>query len=445
MKRQSQIALLFAVFAFAMSAALCQAQVRGNGLISRSMARSLGLERSWFAQIDLDPSRDRVEAVVIYQPGSLQDSVAHDDVGLAEGAQGVEQGVVSVDDTTEVVQGEAAATPTEDAALNRATVYVLTRQSVLHSVDAETGRTNWVRVVGNPKRPVEAPVANRQYVAMVNGSDLFVMDRGTGETLWQVRLHSAPVAPLAIGAKWVYVPGADGAMTAFNIDNPEEKWGYASGAPVEFSPVVTNETVSWQTRYGRLFIADKVSTRVTRRFDGTDVAATRPVYWPPYIYVATRNGYVSAVHERNGLAIWRFASGSTIYEPPVAVEDSLFVVTSQGGLFSLNSAGAQNWYRAGITQFVAASPGRVYGIDSINQLVALDRTTGLPVGAISLVDQQIRLCNQVNDRIYVCTEKGLLHCLHEIGQEEPAIHMPPAPESADGVDDAAAGNAGVDG
>jgi outer membrane protein assembly factor BamB len=329
----------------------------------------------------------------------------------------------------------------------RSTVYVLTKLSMLQSIDAETGRTNWVRMVGDSTRPSEPPAVNHHYVAMINGSDLYVMDRESGETLWKRRLTSAPISALAVSTQWMFIPSISGSMTAMNILNPEEFWSFQSGEAVEVPPVVTRDTVAWVTRYGRMFMGEKATTRVTRRFDTTSTVSAGPVYWPPYIFLASNDGYLNAVDERSGVAVWRYATGAPIYRPPVAVDSGLFALTEPAGLHSMNQDGTQNWLSPEIVSFLSCTPGRIYAVDRAHRIVAMDRSTGRIMGALPLADQSTQLTNMVNDRIYVCTNKGLLQCLHEIGQEEPLIHKPPAPET---VDDTANGNqppaaGGIDG
>ncbi|MDA7979914.1 MAG: PQQ-like beta-propeller repeat protein [Pirellulales bacterium] len=374
-------------------------------------------------------SRDRVKAIVLYQPGSLQEDVWKIRPE-ATGAPGVVDNQI-VNDTALPSEGESESEP------QRSTLYLLTDRSVLQSIDAETGRTNWSRIVGNPNRPALGPTICSKYVAIVNGSVLYFLDVGTGETLSQQRLTRPPISSVAMTDDWTYVPAADGTIMALNLDAPETNWSYASGVAVEVPPVITRDTVAWSTRYGQLYMGQKSTGRVTRRFDAGSASAVPPTYWPPYIYTSSLNGYVNAIHERSGVAVWRFSSGSPIYEPVVSFEKNLYVITDLGGMYCLAKDGSKQWYADGITKMLAASPARVFAVDRFNRLVSLDRSTGSLLGTMPLFEQKVQLINMVNDRIYVCTEKGLLQCLHEIGQEEPIIHSAPEEETPED----AAGNA----
>src|SRR5690606_22968342 len=69
-----------------------------GGLIANDAAQRYGLERAWFSQVQLDPSRHTVENAVLYN-------------------------------------GQ---------------IVVLTTAGVLHVMDAETGSTIWMQRMGNP-------------------------------------------------------------------------------------------------------------------------------------------------------------------------------------------------------------------------------------------------------------------------------------------------------
>lgn len=408
----------------------------------------MGLERVWFAQVELDRTRDRIKDIVLYQPGSLTDDVGFDRDPLeiaAEDRAGRGDVVNDLNDQAVAAGDVPPATPPADAQKDptaRPTLYVITRKSVLQSIDAETGRTNWVRVVGKSNRPSEAPAVNSKGIAIVNGSELYLINRENGETLWVKRLDVAPVSAVAMSENWIYVPSSDGIMSAYNIADPNHSWKFVAGTAINVVPVVTRDTLAFVTDYGRMFMAEKHTAKITRRFDANRSFSAPPTYWPPYIYAASMDGYMHAVHERSGVAIWRFSSGSPIMHAPVANENGVFVVTALGGLYCLSQDGSDKWFTPGITQLLASAPGRVYAVDNLQRLVAIDQATGKPLAAISILDQKYRLTNMFNDRMYVATPEGLIQCLRDITQEEPIIHVPPKGEDSP----PAAGDAGgIDG
>jgi hypothetical protein len=113
---------------------------RAGRLVSRDNARHLGLERAWFSQVQLDGSRNQVDRAVI----------AHDRLDI------------------------------------------LTTAGVVQEINAQTGETLWVAPVGNPRYPNLGPAASEQFVAVINGSTLYVLDRTDGKPVKWAELREPP-------------------------------------------------------------------------------------------------------------------------------------------------------------------------------------------------------------------------------------------------------------
>jgi hypothetical protein len=138
---------------YAATVALNEAHGAGR-LVSRDQARHLGLVRAWFAQVDLDRARNRVERAVL----------ANDRLD------------------------------------------VLTTASVLQELNALTGETLWVVPVGNPNYPSLGPSASEERIAVLNGTTLYVLDRANGRPVMIRRVNGAPGGAPALARQKVFVP-----------------------------------------------------------------------------------------------------------------------------------------------------------------------------------------------------------------------------------------------
>jgi hypothetical protein len=129
------------------------APARASGrLISQEQLRSVGLTRAWFAQVRLNPARNHVERAIL----------------------------------------------TGDR------LTVLTSAGVVQEFNAETGETMWTAQIGNENYPSLGPAANDQFVALVNGSTLYVLDRTDGRPTIIRQVGGAPgaaPAPMARNAE----------------------------------------------------------------------------------------------------------------------------------------------------------------------------------------------------------------------------------------------------
>src|SRR5215212_8065149 len=69
----------------------------------------------------------------------------------------------------------------ERAVLEGDRLTVLTSAGVVQELDALTGKTYWTAPIGNENYPSLGPAGNDKFVAIVNGSTLFVLDRADGK------------------------------------------------------------------------------------------------------------------------------------------------------------------------------------------------------------------------------------------------------------------------
>lgn len=402
-------------------------EASGQSLLwSAEQAQHHGLVRAWYAQVQMDPSRSRVQHFSLYQD----------------------------------------------------TFLVQTDRAGLHALEAETGRTQWAQVVGSPDLASLPPAMNEQLVAVVNGGSLFILNRIDGKILWKRKLSGFPGAGPSLGNARVYVPMLQGLIYCYPLvaaKDPREALGHLR-APrpkqekltpeqrrrqmAEFRisqekidpllcqstgrtmvPVVVGfsdraqEYVAWPSHLGYLFIgildieAGKFTIR--HRLETHRTIAAPPAYRPArsatdrgggVFYVANQDGYVWAVQEKTGEVLWKFASGRMIDQSPVWIDNQVFVATVDGGLYCLDAdTGTPQWHLPEPNQFVAASNQRVYAADRFSRLYVLDRAKGTPLDKIWLPGHML-FTNTQTDRIYIVSPIGLVQCLREIQLQEPIRH-----------------------
>ena len=137
------------------------------------------------------------------------------------------------------------------------TIYASTDQGIVHAVDGETGVTRWSMRVGRPNHPNLGPVANDDYVAVVNGSKLYLLTADTGTLVWQRWLKKgAPGATPAMTEESIYVPMLDGRIEVYPVELPKDqkylpspKAIFAAGRGL-VQPTVTPDSLGWPTDRG---------------------------------------------------------------------------------------------------------------------------------------------------------------------------------------------------
>ena len=381
------------------------AQTTRGAVISQSVAARNGLRRSWFTQVRLDPNRDHVVSVT----------------------------------------------------LDGDTMFVQTSGAVVHSIDTETGRTNWARIIGRSRHPSMAVGANKDYVAVVNGTMLYLHDRRTGRAisdektaaLWQRKIGGVAGAGPALTDDYVFVPMVDGRVEGYRIENfNKPPWAFHSAGRALTQPLVTHrldkdgivvaDSVVWPTDRGHLYVARPNRPSLRFRFEAFDEIVAAPAYMHPYLISAGADGYVNAIHERSGEVLWDFSVGDSIYQSPVVIGDSVYVIPKSGGMFSISSkTGQKKWWAPRVRRFLSGSDKRLYVIDHVGRIAVIDVKSGGRIGTMSTTGLDLFISNGQSDRIFVGSKTGLIQCLHEIGRDEPMSHVKLAKDEADDVKEAA--------
>jgi outer membrane protein assembly factor BamB len=308
---------------------------------------------------------------------------------------------------------------------------VQTTAGVLTALDAETGRTLWGRQVGPRGRWTSEAAANKGHIAVVVGSKLYILERETGTLLWERQLVGVPGAGPELSETYAFVPMINGQIEGYAVDGSTKfsPWVYKSAGHVLNSPMTTPQTVSWTTQLGYFYVAGPNGEGVRYRLETNDAIHARPGYWTPNLYAGSINGFVYAVDEASARINWKYSIGEAIHEPPVAIEDKVFVISQYRGMTCLDAAEARLlWVAPGIAQFLSASDTRLYAVDKVGRLQVLDIATGTQLASMPLVDVPLTVTNPASDRIYLVGASGAVQCLHELRQQTPTMHVPPAPD-----------------
>jgi outer membrane protein assembly factor BamB len=361
-----------------------------SSVVSQQAAQRWGLERAWATQVELDPSRGRI-AHISLQAGLLM---------------------------------------------------VQTDQATVHVLDAETRRTLWVGHVGQPGAITTPPAASDQFVVSTNGSILFLFDRATGQVLWTRRMGSVPSAGPAIGNNRIYVPQVSGMLSSYRLPNTNRKeetpgeqklkdnaLNYMGKGIAYVAPIVTAGDVVWGTDAGNVYAVTPDELVAVYRFKAKASMMAGLMYRAPYIYAASRDGYIYALRDQKGVPRWQFSIGNPIVETPMATNDGVYVIPETGGLYKLAlESGEELWSSPSVFKFIAASPTRLYTADSAGRMLILDAQSGTRLGMMSTENLPIKVFNRDNDRIYLASPTGLVQCLREVALKEPALwHLEASP------------------
>ncbi|MBI1904423.1 MAG: PQQ-binding-like beta-propeller repeat protein [Planctomycetia bacterium] len=449
-------------------------------IVSEATARKNGLVRRWVVQVQVDGTRDAVQSVIYYQPALIKPKAAPQKPmpPMAEG------GAPAAAEAQAPPAGEAApaageapppAAP-EQAATEQyvpGMLIVQTELGTIQALDAATGRSLWVTKVGDGTKVCENAAVSDDHVVILSGSWLYALDRQTGDVVWERRNEIVTVTAPAVTKGWVYVGGIKGDVFAYKLperyDRPapapapaaaappaaqngaakppepaaprgssddtqyaaDAKWNYASFGRIDVPPVQTRRGIVWATNRGFLYSSSEDKASVPGRFE-TRAAVTAPLaYLPPLIYVASRDGNIYAVRENlSEGSPWRFPLGEGVNQRPMAVNQSLFVITETKILHHLDAFDGTLLWKAPKIARVLATDGarRIYAMDQFGTMQILDFNTGSVLGQIAMQRLNVFLENEQSDLIVVGNRNGLLQCLQEPGHADPRVHHVPTAE-----------------
>ncbi len=324
------------------------------------------------------------------------------------------------------VRLNAAHTHVERAVLEGDRLTVLTSAGVVQELNALTGQTYWIAPIGNENYPSLGPAGNDKFVAVLNGSTLYVLDRKDGKPAIIRSVGGAPGAAPALSDDYVFVPLISGRVEAYPLGNQKlSPWYYQSYGRAMVRPLVTPESIVWTTDAGYLYVGGSNKLGMRYRLETGDDIIAAPAYRQPYVFVASLSGDVFAMQELTGSQRWKYSTGFPVTRAPAPVGDRVFVNSGEPSLHCINATnGAGVWEAPHMVQFAAASKDRVYGVNDLGAFVVLDAANGATLARV-MTDRPIKsLVNDQTDRIYLVSDDGMVECLHEVNMKEPIHHNP---------------------
>jgi outer membrane protein assembly factor BamB len=311
-------------------------------------------------------------------------------------------------------------------------IYAVTNSGLITALNAETGEQLWTKQVGKPGYPAFGPGANSDFLGIVSGSTLYMLNRHDGRLEWRRQLGSAPSSGPALSDKYAYVAMVTGRIEGYDLESPvTQPWYYQSSGRTFLRPTVTGDVVSWPTTSGYLYAGRAEEPGVLYRLETSADIVTSPAAMEPYLYIASLDGYLYCLQQFTGEEQWRYSTGYSIESSPAIVGDKAYVASTEPAIHALDAkTGKELWTVAGASHFAAQGKARVYASDRFGNLLVLDAKSGAAVSRMPVGEGQSTLVNDQSDRIFLVSDHGLVQCLHEIGAEQATLHrQPPAPSS----------------
>lgn len=281
----------------------------------------------------------------------------------------------------------------------------------------ETGAIKWQAQINRPETGLFPGIAgglaaNDKFVAVhAARNTLSLLDIVSGEIIWSVE-HDNPLSggPTLIDNDAVVVTDIDGYVFVYRLSDGTIYWQNV-GLPVDTvifgdpSPAVANfelvlagaggEIAVHQISDGQLLWADSLaSLSPTTPLEELGDVLAHSVHDGESVYVISQAGLFGAYESSSGVQLWEHRLAGV--EMPWLAGDSLFVVSTDGRIFSLRkSDGGVRWItNLADSSFSSGGETRYYGpivasdlvhvISEAGRLISLNAVTGKVVTTQSL-------------------------------------------------------------
>jgi hypothetical protein len=239
-------------------------------------------------------------------------------------------------------------------------------------------------------------------------------------------------------------------------------WEYLTGGKIDTTPVLTFDpqvpdserlhAISGRVLMTALRTAPRTNTSQTEYV--AEAAITAPLTtMGDNMYVATADSNficlsVTELREpataANTLPRGKFTTGGPVFQKPLLTDDSVYVVGDRWGLIRLKHKTLEPiWMERlpdgrirsrpnpDVATVLSASPNYIFALDRRGNLVVIDAIRGSTLSTFDVSAFSIPVTNEVNDRVYLASNSGLVLCLRERGKVVPvALRKPEAPKKA---------------
>lgn len=222
--------------------------------------------------------------------------------------------------------------------LQEDTLYAITADHTLYSIDIDGGTVNWVYSVGEPltyppvvyryKKDEESGIVKYDEVLLLSGDRIRVVDKDLGELLWTKEVAFPAASPPAGTAGHVLLGSWDDRVYAIMKDAPhgrDWKWlthGDVVAAGVEYDPLYISVSSD-----GGIYAFSEVGGELRWKKDTRGPIVTRPVAHQGKLYVGSMDFSLYCIDLLESEVDWRLEMAGPITKPAVVIGDSVYVIS----------------------------------------------------------------------------------------------------------------------
>jgi outer membrane protein assembly factor BamB len=238
-------------------------------------------------------------------------------------------------------------------------VYVVTNDSELIALDAATGAVTWnYQAIAEPARILSAPsvaVEGETIVAPFASGEVVALLSANGRRLWSDSLsRSGRLTSLSaindiagrpvIDGGAVYAASHSGLLAAIDLRSGQRIWArsFAStqtpwvSGEVLYAVSVDGELAAFERRTGNIFWVSQLRRYRDESGRRGRISWTGPIMVGGRLILANSEGDVVAVSPANGQTLATGDVNQSVFIPPIAANNQIYIVTDEARLVVLN-------------------------------------------------------------------------------------------------------------
>ena len=215
--------------------------------------------------------------------------------------------------------------------------------------------------------------------------------------------------------KHIYLPSADGALYAIDMNTGRLQWHVNTGGAILSTPLVVADEVYCTGVDGYLHSIYAGDGSVNWKFQSACPVVTAPVANNDCVFIAAMDGSVKAFSKADGKVVWTYRSDGGIVSNPQIVDNTLFVAGKDKALHAIDTEQGQlKWRAEGSAAFlssVLASTDSVYCASVDGKVFAYEIETGNPVWKFETNSSFLCRGNLEFTSLNYCTKNGGVHSI----------------------------------
>ena len=216
-----------------------------------------------------------------------------------------------------------------------------------------------------------------------------------------------------------------------SADRPKMHWEMATHRHIDYPPLIFRERLIVPGDNRTLFACRKVvetGNTITQEFSSDSFISAPLGQYGDEFYVPLSDSNIFAFNiegfRYRDLPVHplrKFMVGVSINHKPFVTDDSIYLVSSTGGMTRINRRTFEKaWRNPEVESILTVNSKFVYALDRRGHLLILDKAGGLKLSGYEIHGFKA-IVNEHDDRLYLTASSGLLLCLHDRGVARPEL------------------------